>query len=58
VLQLTGEHFHYVSLLDEFRKRVRDWRSEIVRGGRFCMTWEHAEDIGRSTLAFLAEREQ
>lgn len=53
VLQLTGEHFQYVKHLDEFSRRVKNLRSEIITGGRFCMAWERAEDIGRRTIEFL-----
>lgn len=53
VLQLTGEHFQYARFLDEFRTRVRDLRSHIVAGGRFCLAWERADEVARETLAFL-----
>ena len=52
VLLLMGEHFHYAGLLDEFAARIKNLRAEIVAGARFCMTWEHAEEIGRKALEF------
>jgi pimeloyl-ACP methyl ester carboxylesterase len=53
VLMLTGAHFHYLKFLDELTGRIRDVQSEVIEDGRFCMTWERAEEIGRRTLAFL-----
>jgi pimeloyl-ACP methyl ester carboxylesterase len=53
VLMLTGEHFHYRKHLDELTARVQRIESAVIDGGRFCMTWERAEEIGRRTLAFL-----
>lgn len=54
-LLLIGEHFHYVQFRAEFASRINDLRLSIIEGGRFCMTWERAEDIGRMTLDFVRE---
>ncbi len=53
-LLLLGEHFHYASHVDDMRARVRDSRHAILPGGRFCMTWEQAEEIAARAAAFLA----
>jgi pimeloyl-ACP methyl ester carboxylesterase len=53
VLLLMGEHFQYTPFHDELTRRVNDVRFDVIAGGRFCVTWEHAEEIGRRTLAFL-----
>lgn len=53
VLMLTGEHFHYRKFRDEFSRRIPRLESDVIEGGRFCMTWERADEIGRRALAFL-----
>ena len=53
VLLLIGEHFHYLQYRDEFVSRIKDLRLSVIEGGRFCMTWERAQDIGRMTLDFV-----
>lgn len=55
VLLLIGEHFYYVQHRDEFAARVRNLRTEIIAGARFCMTWERAADIGPRVIEFLRE---
>jgi pimeloyl-ACP methyl ester carboxylesterase len=55
VLLLMGEHFHYVPFMEQFHARLPSLRSEIIPNGRFCMTWERAEDVGRKAMAFIAE---
>ena len=52
-LQLTGEHFIYVKFHPEFSARMPDLRQHVIAGGRCCVAWEKAEDIGRKTLEFL-----
>ena len=52
VMLLTGEHFYYVNHLGEFVARVANLRSEIIPGGRFCMTWERATDIAPLVFDF------
>jgi pimeloyl-ACP methyl ester carboxylesterase len=53
VLLLIGEHFHYFRYRDELVRRIPDPRLEIVKGGRFCLTWERAAEIGEKTIAFV-----
>ena len=53
VMLLMGEHFIYTSFRDEFAARIEDLRSEVIAGGRFCLTWERAEDVGQRTMEFL-----
>jgi pimeloyl-ACP methyl ester carboxylesterase len=53
VLMLMGEHFQYTKFLEEFTSRIRNLESRIIEGGRFCLTWERAEEISQRTLAFL-----
>ena len=52
-LQLTGEHFIYVKFHPEFSTRMKDLRQHVIAGGRCCVGWEKAEEIGRKTLEFL-----
>lgn len=52
-LLLIGEHFHYVSYRDEFAARIKNLRLEVIKGARFCMAWEFAEDIGQRVINFL-----
>ena len=54
VLLLMGEHFHYVPYMDQFSARLPGLKSEIIPGGRFCMTWERAEEVGRKAMDFFA----
>ena len=54
-LLLIGEHFHYLKFRQEFESRISDVRIEVVQGGRFCMTWEHADKIGRRAVEFFGE---
>jgi pimeloyl-ACP methyl ester carboxylesterase len=53
VLLLMGEHFQYTAFRRELTARINDVQSDEIAGGRFCMTWEHAGEIGRRTLDFL-----
>jgi pimeloyl-ACP methyl ester carboxylesterase len=53
-LLLVGEHFYYVRFLDEMIARVKGLRHEVLPGGRFCMTWERADEIARKAAVFLA----
>lgn len=52
-LLLVGEHFYYARFLDEVIARVKGLRYEVLAGGRFCMTWERAEEIAAKAAAFL-----
>lgn len=52
-LMLIGEHFLYRKYEPEFVSRMKDLRVEIVPGGRFCLTWERAEEIGARAIEFL-----
>ncbi len=52
-LLLMGEHFHYVQMCGEFAARIDSLQVDIIRGGRFCMTWEYAQEIGRRTREFM-----
>ena len=53
VMMLVGEHFYYLRYRDDFAQRIADFRSEVLPGARFCMTWERAAEIGAKTLAFV-----
>jgi pimeloyl-ACP methyl ester carboxylesterase len=52
-LQLTGEHFIYVKDHPEFAARIPGLRQHVIAGGRCCVAWEKADDIGKRTLEFL-----
>jgi pimeloyl-ACP methyl ester carboxylesterase len=53
VLLLIGEHFHYARFKDDFARLIPDVRLHILPDGRFCMTWERAEEIARYAAAFV-----
>jgi pimeloyl-ACP methyl ester carboxylesterase len=52
-LLLSGEHFYYDTYRPQVLNLVPDIRAEVIPGGRFGMSWEHAETIAARTLAFL-----
>jgi len=52
-LLLVGEHFYYARFLDEVIARVKDLQCDVLAGGRFCMTWERADEIAAKAAAFL-----
>ncbi len=56
LLLLVGEHFYYIQYLDEFHNKNKYLKSIVLPGARFCMGWEHAAEVGRHTLEFLAAR--
>ena len=53
-LLLLGEHFYYARHVDEMLARIGDVRHVILPDGRFCMTWERAEEIAARAADFLA----
>jgi pimeloyl-ACP methyl ester carboxylesterase len=53
-LMLIGEHFLYRKYQPEFVSRMKDLRVEIVAGGRFCLTWERAEEVGARAIEFFS----
>jgi pimeloyl-ACP methyl ester carboxylesterase len=52
-LLLLGELFHYARHVDDMLARIRDVRHAILPDGRFCMTWERAEEIATLATPFL-----
>ncbi len=54
VLMLYGEHFIYGKHRALLQSKCPQARVEIVPGGRFCMSWERADDIAAHARAFLA----
>lgn len=55
VLLLIGEHFHYCKFRPEFDRLIPNVQSHVLAGGRFCMTWERAEEIAAHVHAFVHE---
>lgn len=55
MLLLVGEHFYYLQHRDDFHRANKRLESVVIAGGRFCMTWEHAQEIGARTLAFVRD---
>lgn len=53
VLLLIGEHFHYCKHRDEFDRLIPNVRSHVLPGGRFCMTWERADEIAGHVHDFV-----
>ena len=53
VLMLYGERFIYGKHRALLQSKCQQARVEIIAGGRFCMSWERAEDIAGQARAFL-----
>ena len=53
VLMLYGEHFIYGKHRPLMQAASPQAEIKTVPGGRFCMTWERAEDIAKHAHAFL-----
>jgi pimeloyl-ACP methyl ester carboxylesterase len=53
LLVLYGEKFIYGKHRDLMQKHAPKAKIEIVPNGRFCMTWERAEDIAAHARHFL-----
>lgn len=56
VLLLIGEHFHYCRFRGDFERLIPDLRSHVLAGGRFCMTWERAQEIAAFVHDFVGAR--
>jgi pimeloyl-ACP methyl ester carboxylesterase len=54
VLMLYGELFTYSKHRALLQSKCPQAKVEIVPGGRFCMSWECADDIAQHARAFLA----
>lgn len=54
-LMLIGEHFYYLRHRSAFSACLPHLQTEIIAGGRFCMTWERARDIAPRVTRFLCE---
>lgn len=52
-LLLMGEHFHYTSLIDEYKKRIKRITAEVIPDARFCMGWEKADVIAPKVIEFV-----
>jgi pimeloyl-ACP methyl ester carboxylesterase len=52
-LLLSGEHFYYDRYREDVLALVPDIRADVIAGGRFGMSWEHAGTIAQRTLAFI-----
>lgn len=53
VLLLMGELFHYCKFRSEFDRLIPDVRSHVLAQGRFCMTWERADEIAGHVFEFI-----
>jgi pimeloyl-ACP methyl ester carboxylesterase len=53
MLVLYGENFIYGKHRDLMQRHAPDARIETIARGRFCMTWERAEDIAAHARSFL-----
>lgn len=56
-LLLMGEHFYFGHRAGEIRRRVKHLRHEVLKGARFCASWEFAERIADRGMAFAAEKD-
>ena len=52
VLMLTGEHFYCRDKVEVIGARIRDFRWFELKGGRFCASWEKADEIAARVIAF------
>jgi pimeloyl-ACP methyl ester carboxylesterase len=53
-LLLMGEHFHYTSQLETYRRLLRKLvAAEVVAGARFGMAWEKAAEVATHVNRFL-----
>ena len=52
-LLILGEHFHYTPHAGQMTERLRDSRLVVLPNGRFCMSWERAEEIAAHATRFL-----
>ena len=55
VTVLMGEFFYFGQYVEAMMQRLPGARRQIVPGGRFCMTWEKAAEIGAEALRFFEE---
>ena len=53
VLMLYGEHFIYGRHRPLLQSKCPQAGVEIVPGGRFCMSWERADEVAKRARAFL-----
>ena len=53
-LMLYGEHFIYGRHRALLQARCPHARIETIANGRFCMTWERADDVARQAHSFLS----
>jgi pimeloyl-ACP methyl ester carboxylesterase len=53
VLLIWGEHFYYLQFRDEVTRRIKNHRVVVIKGGRFILPADHAEEVGAATLEFL-----
>lgn len=57
-LFMMGEHFHYTKDLGALQALVKDARSEVIAGARFCVTWSHAAHIARRSFELMGVERQ
>jgi pimeloyl-ACP methyl ester carboxylesterase len=55
-LLLAGEHFYYAEFSSEIAKYVADLEYDVLKGARFCATWEFAVEIAQRVLEFSSRR--
>lgn len=53
-LMLYGERFIYGAHRDLVSSKIAGVRVELIPGGRFCMTWERADEVAAAAAKFLA----
>lgn len=53
-MNIWGEHFIYAVHRRDFASRIKDHRDLVIPTGRFGMTWEQAETVGREALTFFS----
>jgi len=53
VLLIWGEHFPYAQYRDQAKRRVKNSRDLVIKGGRFLVPVDHTNEVAQAILSFL-----
>ncbi len=53
VLLIWGEHFPYAQYRDQAKRRVKNSRDLVIKGGRFLVPVDHTSEVAQAILNFL-----
>ncbi len=57
-LVVWGDHFFYARFQNEIIRRIRNAATLTVKGGRFLLSIDHADELGQEVLKFLSGMER